>query len=118
MVIAVEGGNLVDRFVDIAADLEQMQVARRNQALLEHVTLQKAIPVLPIGAARSIYEDDGHQVAFTGLQQRQGFKGFVMRAKASRKERKSVCLFHKDQLPHEEVFKIDQLRVVEDHLIG
>src|SRR5262249_44262836 len=67
VVIAVEGGNLTNRLVDIAGDLEQVQVARRNQALLQHVALQKVIPVLPIGATRGIQEDYGHQVAFAGL---------------------------------------------------
>ena len=41
-----------------------------------------------------------------------------MRAKASREQGKGVRLFHKDQLPHKEIFKVNQLRVVEDYLIG
>ena len=67
MVIAIESGNLIDRFVDIVGNLEQVQIARCNQALLQHVALQKIIPVVPIGAARGIHEDYGHQSAFAGL---------------------------------------------------
>ena len=68
MIIVVKRGNFSHRLVKVMRDFEQVQIVWRNKTLLQHVTLEKIVPVVPICAVRSIHKDDWHKRTFPGLQ--------------------------------------------------
>ena len=83
VVALVEGDDLVGGAVDVVGDEEQVHVLGADHAGAEQFGHDPGPPVLPVGAAGGVDQDDGHQVGLAGLDEGHGLEAFVLRAEAA-----------------------------------
>ena len=103
--------------VHVVGHAEQREIALRDQAALRDVRAHPLLPLAPVAAAGRVDEDDRHDGALAGLDQRQRLEALVVRAEAAGKQRDRVRLLHEDHLAREEIPEVDQLVIAGDHLV-
>ena len=118
MVIAVEGGNFLHRLIEVACDFEQMQIAWRNKARLQHVMSDKGIPVLPIRAVWASTKTTGISELLPVCSSVKASKASSCVPKPPGRSAKGVGFLYKNQLSGKKVFEIDQLWIIGDNDIG
>ena len=71
VVAAVETDDLLDRLVEVVGQLEQGQVLFVDHAVEDELGLDVGPPVLPVGAARGVDHDQGHEVGLACVLSRE-----------------------------------------------
>ena len=74
--------------------------------------------MVPVGAAGFIEQDNGGRGGLAGLDEGEKLKALIHRAEAARKQYVGLGLLHEHDLAGEEVFEVDELRIIGDVLVG
>ena len=94
-----------------------MQIFRRNHSSCQQFFTNELIEHFPIGASRSVCQDNGDDITFARLNQSEDFHGFVHSSEASRITHHGVTFFNKHELTSEEVLHIHKLMIAIDNCI-
>jgi hypothetical protein len=114
VVVAVEADDLAHGLVDVLGDAVQRHVVGIDQPAVAQVRGHVLLPVPPVVPPRRVHEHHRHDLAASGLDQRQRLEALVVGAEAAREQRDRVGLLHEHQLAGEEVPEVDQLGVAVD----
>src|SRR6185436_10896322 len=76
------------------------------------------VPRFPISAAWPIDQDQGHQLAFPRLHQRERFVTLIHRAEATRKQGNRIRMPNEDQLARKKILKRDELLILANNWVG
>src|SRR5690348_8547114 len=114
----IKGSDFIDRLVDRTRDFKEGQIFRADEASIQQLARDKAVPVIPIAAAGSLEADNRLRIALAGLREGQDFEAFVMGAKAAGKERARVGFLLKNQFSGEERLEGNQYRIVPNRGVG
>src|SRR5262245_14806780 len=97
---------------------KQGHVGGRNQLPVEELLANKFLPLAPVGSSRFVDANDGHQIAFAGLNEGQCLEAFVERAEPAGKEHDRMHFFDEQELARKEVLEVDELLVLGNDRIG
>src|SRR5437588_6344500 len=110
-VLFIETEDVFDGFLGGIYHAVQVEVVRTDGVFFgQHFLFnpfKQAAPII------NTHKNDWETGNFTGLYQSNSFEGFVHGAKTSRKDNKSLRVFHKHYFSDEEVIKLQQLITVD-----
>lgn len=116
--VTVEAGDAADSFGGVLGDLVEVEVVFGDQGGAEEVFTHVSVPGFPVGATGAVDEDEGHELAFAGLHEREGFVGLVHGAESAGEEGDGVGVSDEGEFSGEEVFEGDEFFVLEDDGVG
>ena len=102
----------------LAHATEQIHIGWRNVAASQKRIFNKSLPQLPVVSTRFVHHHNGEDVRLAGLDKRERFECFVVRAKSAREQHDGIRLLDKHELASEEVSHRDQFRIALHNRVG
>src|SRR5262249_17800277 len=118
MKIAIKPGDNLHRFVRAVCDSIEVQVVRGNELITQEMLADMLVPRLPISPARTIDQDQRHQLDLARLHERERLVTLVHRTEAAGEQRDGVRMPDEYEFAREKVFERDQLFVFADDRVG
>ena len=118
MIGSIKRLDFLDCSIFRGTNCKETQILRIDELSREQLVFDKGHPLIPIIAVGVLEADNRLRRTLPRLGQCQNFKSFIVRAEPTWKQRNGFGLLHKHEFSSEEVFQVNEFRVIGDDGVG